>query len=295
MNNKIYITWGEIYKRLKEVKQHHGSNSIISVYGVPKGGMILAGFLVGKYSEYFKMCDNPNECDLILDDLFDSGGTYEKYKNYLKPFIFLFNKQEEKRLKNKWIIFPWERDHPNGEENVQQNIIRQLQYIGEDTNREGLKETPNRILKSYTELYAGYDKDPKELFTVFESEGYDQIILLKDFEMYSMCEHHMLPFFGKCHVAYIPDKKVIGISKLARLVEIYSRRLQIQERIGKQVTMDLMEYLQPLGAACIIEAKHMCMCMRGVNKQNSIMTTSSMRGVFMDDRSAKEELMNLIR
>ena len=113
--------------------------------------------------------------------------------------------------------------------------------------------------------------------------------------MYSMCEHHMLPFYGKAHVAYIPDKKVIGISKLARLLEIYARRLQIQERIGEQVTEALMQYLKPKGAACIIEARHLCMCSRGVGKQNSIMVTSSMKGVFYDDPSAKQELMTLIK
>lgn len=179
---------------------------------------------------------------------------------------------------------------------MKENILSQLLlYIGENIDREGLKETPKRIIKSWDELYSGYKQDPKDIFTVFDSEDYNQIVLLKNFEIYSMCEHHMLPFFGKCHVAYIPKGKVVGISKLARLVEIYARRLQIQERIGEQVTNTLMRYLQPKGAACIIEAKHMCMCMRGVNKQNSIMTTSSIKGIFSTDSSAKNELIQLIK
>lgn len=174
-------------------------------------------------------------------------------------------------------------------------VSTHLQIIGENPNREGLRETPKRVVKSWIELYSGYGKDPKDIFTVFEAGGCDQIVLLKGIEFYSMCEHHMLTFFGVAHIAYLPGEKVIGISKLARLLEIYSRRLQIQERIGEQVTTALMSYLQPKGAACIIEAKHMCMCSRGVSKQSSIMVSSSMKGLFLTDPSAKQELMTLIQ
>lgn len=143
---------------------------------------------------------------------------------------------------------------------LRKDLIRlQLEAIGENTNREGLLETPSRVVKSWGELYSGYDKDPKDLLTVFQAGTYNQIVLLKDIEMFSMCEHHMLPFFGKAHVAYIPGEHVIGISKLARLVDMFARRLQIQERIGEQVTDALMDYLKPKAAACIIEAQHMCL------------------------------------
>lgn len=170
-----------------------------------------------------------------------------------------------------------------------------LAAIGENVDREGLIDTPKRVVKSWTELYKGYTQDPKDILTTFESEGYDQIVLLKDIELFSMCEHHMLPFYGKAHVAYIPNGKVIGISKLARLLDIYARRLQIQERIGQQVTTALMQYLQPLGAACVIEATHMCMRMRGVEKQNSVMITSSLQGAFKENISTREELFQLIK
>jgi len=175
-------------------------------------------------------------------------------------------------------------------------LIRlQLEAIGEDTTREGLLDTPSRVIRSWKEIYSGYSKDPKDLLTVFEAGTYNQIVLLKGFEFYSMCEHHMLPFYGVAHVAYIPGENVIGISKLARLVDMFARRLQIQERIGEQVTDALMAYLQPKGAACILEASHMCMRMRGVNKQNSIMVTSSMRGVFLEDNKSRNELMQMIK
>jgi GTP cyclohydrolase I len=174
-------------------------------------------------------------------------------------------------------------------------ITQILQHLGEDPTREGLKETPHRVVKSWSELYAGYGQDPASIFTTFtEVEGYQQIVILKDIELYSMCEHHMLPFFGKAHVAYLPKGKVVGISKLARIVDIYARRLQIQERLGQQVTSALMTYLEPQGAACIIEASHMCMRMRGCSKQNSTMITSSLKGVFLEDVMVRSELLQLI-
>lgn len=175
------------------------------------------------------------------------------------------------------------------------NLQLQLSAIGENPLREGLMDTPRRVLKSWGELYKGYAQDPKDILTTFSAGEYDQIVLLKNIELYSMCEHHMLPFFGVAHVAYLPSTKVIGISKLARLVDIYARRLQIQERIGDQVTTAIMNLLDARGAACVIEATHMCMRMRGVSKQNSVMVTSSLRGVFAEDKSAKEELMLLIK
>jgi len=174
-------------------------------------------------------------------------------------------------------------------------IEYQIGLIGDDPKREGLRETPFRVLKAWKEIYAGYSMEPASVFRTFESDGCDQIVLLKNIELYSMCEHHMLPFFGVAHVAYIPNGRVIGISKLARLLDIFARRLQIQERIGELVTESLMVGLEPLGAACIIEATHMCMRMRGVGKQNSVMTTSSLKGVFLSQPAARQELQMLIK
>ncbi|MFP4025835.1 MAG: GTP cyclohydrolase I FolE [Thiohalospira sp.] len=288
---KWNVSWSEIFYLLTSID--HPENM---VYGVPKGGMIAAGFL-----QKATVTHKPSIANIILDDIEDSGKTRKYYEeNIMKKgqrFHALFNRKDMVKVDGEipWIVFPWEQDHPAGEDTVEQNIVRQLQYIGEDPEREGIKETPRRIVKSWDELYCGYNQSPADVLTTFEADGYDQIILLKDIELYSMCEHHMLPFYGKAHVAYIPDKKVIGISKLARLVDIFARRMQIQERIGEQVTTALMEYLKPLGAACIIEAKHLCMMARGVGKQNSVMTTSSIKGVFMDKPTAKAELINLIK
>lgn len=173
-----------------------------------------------------------------------------------------------------------------------------VRYI-ENTNgdlREGLKDTPKRVIDAYDELYKGYSQDPEKILNAtFNAEGYEGIVLLKDIEFHSTCEHHMLPFTGSAHVAYIPIKKIVGISKLARLVDIHASRLQNQERITKSIADDLEEFLKPLGCGVIIEAQHGCMQCRGIKKQNSVMTTSTMKGVFFDNIEARMELMRLIK
>lgn len=160
-------------------------------------------------------------------------------------------------------------------------------------DREGLRDTPDRVIDSWEKIYGGYGVDPQRLFTIFD-EGSDEMVILKECEFYSTCEHHMLPFFGKAHIGYLPKNgKIVGISKLARLVETFSRRLQIQERIGEQITDAIMEYLNPTGCGVILEAKHFCMIARGVEKQNSIMVTSSMRGSFRKDPKVRDEFLRM--
>ena len=176
------------------------------------------------------------------------------------------------------------------------DIEKECAVDGNGELREGLRNTPKRVVESWAELYSGYMQDPKEtLNATFNGEGYDGIVLLKDIEFYSTCEHHMLSFTGKAHVAYIPTERIVGISKLARIVEIYARRLQNQERITTQIANDLEKYLEPMGAAVVIEAKHQCMGCRGVKKSNATMTTSAMRGVFFNRAEARSELMDLIK
>ena len=170
-----------------------------------------------------------------------------------------------------------------------------LGYLEDDVDREGLLDTPKRVIDSWSEIFSGYDMNPSEILSsTFNGEGYDGIVLLKDIEFHSTCEHHMLPFTGAAHIAYIPVNKIVGISKLARLVELHSMRLQNQERITKSIADDLERVLKPLGCGVIIEAKHGCMQCRGVKKQNSVMATSSMRGVFFDNSEARMELLQLI-
>ncbi|OGL43499.1 MAG: GTP cyclohydrolase I FolE [Candidatus Schekmanbacteria bacterium RBG_16_38_10] len=177
-----------------------------------------------------------------------------------------------------------------------EELIRKiLAGIGENPNRQGLKKTPSRVQKTLKFLTKGYGEDPKKIFegAIFR-EDYEEMILLKGIDIYSLCEHHLLPFFGKCHVAYIPKKKLIGLSKIAKLVEVYSRRLQVQERLTNQIAKTLEEELDPLGVAVVIEAQHLCMIMRGVEKQNSVAVTSSMLGGFRRPET-RAEFMNLIK
>ena len=176
-----------------------------------------------------------------------------------------------------------------------ERAVREILFsIGEDPDREGLIRTPNRVARAYAELMAGLSEDPRiHLKTVF-SERYDEVVLLRDIEFHSLCEHHLLPFMGKAHVAYLPDGKVVGLSKLARLVEGFARRPQVQERLTTQIADALMEALNPAGAACVIEATHTCMTIRGAKKPGSIMVTSALRGIFKDNPPSRNEILSLM-
>lgn len=177
-----------------------------------------------------------------------------------------------------------------------EKIIQQLiKELGENPEREGLKDTPKRVAKAYEKLFGGYNKNPKDLVTEFDGENYDEMIICKDIDFYSNCEHHMLPFFGKVHIGYIPNKKILGISKLPRIVEIFARRLQNQERLTMQIAETLKDILRPKGVGVVIEAKHLCMISRGVQKQNSNLTTSSFRGLFKDKAKTRTEFLRLIK
>jgi len=170
-----------------------------------------------------------------------------------------------------------------------------LENIGEDSKREGLLETPRRVADAYEFLTSGYHKRIEEVMNeaVF-NEKYDEMVLVKNIDFYSLCEHHMLPFYGKVHVAYIPDGKIIGLSKIPRIVDVFARRLQVQERMTQQIADTIQQYLQPRGVAVVSEAYHMCMMMRGVQKQNSSATASAVYGDFKDDPRTRSEFLNLI-
>jgi GTP cyclohydrolase I len=179
-------------------------------------------------------------------------------------------------------------------EKLAENYKNILKTIGEDINREGLEKTPIRVAKAMQFLLQGYNQDPKKILeSALFREDYKQMVIVKDIDLYSMCEHHMLPFFGKAHVAYIPNGYITGLSKIARVVEAYSRRLQVQERLTTQIKNVIQETLNPLGVAVVIEAQHMCMQMRGIQKQNSVTTTSDFTGAFLHE-ATREEFIHLI-
>src|SRR5215216_4894853 len=181
------------------------------------------------------------------------------------------------------------------DDEFRQIVRRQLELLGEDPDREGLLRTPQRVATSLAWLTRGYEMDVQQVVggALFDAEGASNMVMVRDIELYSLCEHHMLPFYGRAHIAYIPDGKIVGLSKLPRVVEVYSRRLQVQERLTTQIRNCIQEALQPLGVAVVIEAKHLCMMMRGVQKQNSVTTTSAFTGEF-EKQPTRNEFLKLI-
>lgn len=285
------------------------------IYGIPQGGTVLAMDLShrtgipigGQWNDKEKLLMIPHTVPrdpryiLIVDDILDSGRTRARFSKD-SPFFCLHERETAIMRKvwtanivkqGTWVHYWWETkpEQVSGADIV----TRCLQRIGEDPLREGLVETPNRVVKSWKDLYGGYSQDPASVFKVFEDGACDEMVLLKNIEFYSTCEHHMLPFFGRAHIAYIPNGRVVGISKLARLLEVFARRLQIQERLGQQITGAIVDHLKPKGAACILEAQHFCMTSRGVQKQDSIMVTSSLTGAFKDKPEARAELLTLVK
>ncbi len=273
---KTNINWKEIFNRAEFLKSKFDEGT--KFYGVPRAGQIVAGILGNAV-------DKIEDADVIVDDLIDSGATLEQYKKYNKPFAVLIDKREE--YKQEWIVFPWENH--NG--NIEDNVTRLLQYFGEDVEREGLRETPKRYVKFFKQFLT----IPEWNFTTFSSEGYDEMIVQTNIPFYSLCEHHIAPFFGYGHIAYIPNKKIVGLSKLARTLDLFAHRLQNQERITTQVADFLQEKLDARGIAVSLSAKHMCMEMRGVKKHDTWTTTTKLIGMFKKNDEARLEFFNSIK
>ncbi len=291
-NTRSKISWSDIFSKLQKFNEEYEDKHIKKVYGIPKNGMILTAFLS---RARFAPVNQLSFADIILDDIVASGRTRDRYMGMARPdavFYSLYNTKDNPGI---YLEFPWEDTKADSTD----LIARQLEFIGEDVERDGLLNTPERVVKSWDEIYKGYSDDVK--LKSFESFGTDEMIILKDINFYSMCEHHMLPFFGKVHVGYIPSNisavipvntyRVAGVSKLIRLVEKYSRRLQIQEQLTMQIARELMDGIDALGVGVVIEAQHLCMMMRGVRSQNSIMTTSALLGIFRDEEGVRTEFL----
>jgi GTP cyclohydrolase IA len=283
-----------IDKLAEDLEKVGAQGTYSGIYGVPRGGVPIAVGLADRLG--IPLVDTPVPGALVVDDICDSGTTLARYPDhntavlFLKPHAKVMPSTYVKKT-SAWIQFPWEAHETPAED----AIVRVLEVIGEDPSREGLLDTPKRVVKSYSTLFGGYGQKPADILkTTFAGDGYDQIVLLDNIEFFSTCEHHLLPFFGKAHVAYIPRKRVVGLSKLARLVDLFARRLQIQERLTNEIAGALDEALEPAGVAVVIEAQHFCMVARGVQKKSAVMTTSAMRGAFRNDEKARAEFMSLV-
>lgn len=265
----------------------------LSAYPVPCGG-VSAALAVMVHLDGMMLADDPSGADFFIDDLIDSGTTMERLCDQFpgKPFFALIDKRIDPDYNGQWIVFPWEQTQEAG---VEGNIQRLIQYVGDDANREGLLETPHRVAKAWKHWCGGYGKDPKEILKVFEdgAEKHDQMVTVKDIPIYSHCEHHMAPIFGTVTISYIPNGKIVGLSKLSRLADMYARRLQVQERLTDQIADALYEHLDAIGVGVVIKARHMCMESRGVCQQGHHTITTSLRGAMRNEPETRAEFLRL--
>lgn len=296
---KHYITNKElgalVGKLVRQVNEACVTNdSILKVYGVPRGGVPVTYLLGGTLN--LRLVDTAADADVIIDDIVDSGATKVKY-NMLHPetpFFALIDKTTDAFYGDKWIVFPWENSQA-GEESFTDNVTRLLQFVGEDPKREGLLETPKRVAKAWGEWTSGYGVDIAELLKVFKdgANGYDEMVIVKDIPIYSKCEHHLADIFGTATIAYIPDGSIVGLSKLSRLADVFARRLQVQERLTVQIADALETHLKPKGVGVMIKARHLCMESRGLCQQGHHTVTSAVRGVLKTDPTARNEFMSI--
>ena len=267
-------------------------NGVIRAFPIPRGG-VPAAYLIGSLlPQVLRIVDSAEEADVFIDDLIDSGATVKKWCDEYpgKPFFALIDKRWA--LTGEWIVFPWEENETGSFED---NVTRLLQFVGEDPTREGLHETPARVAKAWRHWCSGYGKSAKDILKVFEdgAETYDQMVLVKDIPIYSHCEHHLAPIIGTVSIAYIPKGKIVGLSKLSRLADMFARRLQVQERLTEQIADALVEHLQPQGVGVLLKARHLCMESRGVCQQGHHTVTTALRGAIREDAQAREEFLRL--
>ena len=292
LNIQWFLTWDDVIGRLERLglsrQPYENQHRRRQIYGVPRGGAIVAGLTQARFPQEIHIVSDPSIADMIVDDIIDSGSTQSQYAELYpdKPFIALVDKPAE-GLIGKWIKFPWEHDR---ETDLEDHVRRIIQAIGDDPSREGLLETPRRLAQSWQELFSGYaDGDPASVLKWFESES-QEMVIMRDISFWSTCEHHMLPFWGKVDIGYIPNGKVIGISKLSRLVNAISRRLQIQENLTHQIGKSLEgPFVDGVGVS--VRAQHACMMARGVRQSEGHMVTNYMSGDFLNNPATRAEFL----
>lgn len=309
MNSKIYITHAHIDAAAFTAANAIGiymsepgrRKSEVLAYAVPRGGVPAAYAIMAKYHALYgcmSLVYDVEKADVIIDDLVASGITRERFKTAWPaiPFFSLYDQTVSSPFTGRWLVFPWEQDEGN-ETSATDIPLRLLQYIGEDPKREGLRDTPLRFLRAWNAYTEGYQQDPADVLKTFEdgAEKVDEMVVVKHIPVYSHCEHHLAPFFGVAHIGYIPDGRVLGLSKFVRLVNIYARRLQVQERLTQQIAHALNEHLKPKGVGVVIECRHMCMESRGVRAASATTSTSCLLGAVKDYAAARAEFMRLVR
>lgn len=271
----------------------------LKVFGVPRGGVPVAYLLTAMYVMHFQLVENANEAEVFVDDIIDSGSTMRRYCDEFpgRAFFALIDKTDKNEAYlDQWVVFPWEVTDEGNDESATDIVVRLLQYIGEDVNRGGLLETPKRVLKAWKHWTSGYGADIGKLLKTF-TDGAEQTdeMVVRVVPFYSHCEHHMAAIIGHAVVAYIPDGKIVGLSKIDRVVDAFARRLQVQERLTTQIADAIWEHLEPKGVGVWINARHLCIESRGVQNAESSTDTLALRGVFKENLSTRAEFLAVAR
>lgn len=296
MTEIVKISIDEVQEAAFELSRRWTDKRPRAVFGVPRGGLTPAALVAGHLN--VPMIDRhliPTEV-LIVDDVIDSGATLGRYVGGHFSVDALFRKSTspsdvapDAKERDGWLVFPWEESEAGPEDAV----TRLLEYVGEDPTRDGLIDTPARVVRALAEMTDGYRVDVEALLTRTFEDRCDEMVVVRDIEFTSLCEHHVLPFVGTASVGYVPRDRVVGLSKIARLVDVFAHRLQVQERMTVQIAEALQTHLAPLGVGVIVTARHSCMSCRGIRKASAEMVTSSMLGVFRDKPEARTEFLSL--
>lgn len=292
----------QAFRTAQKLRELFAEKSVVSVHGVPRGGIPAVYAVAAMWFQRFGndkglvIVDSAEQADAFIDDIYDSGKTAKRYETLYgdKPFLALFDKRQA-HYANRWLVMPHEVTSEGSDESATDIVTRLLEFIGEDPSREGLRETPRRFIKAWREWASGYCQDPKTMLKAFEdgADGVNEMVIVHNIPLFSKCEHHLADITGVAHVGYIPNGKIVGLSKLARITDCFARRLQVQERLTNQIADLLWKELNPVGVGVLIRASHGCMSSRGVKIHGSLTTTSAMRGALMEKPEARAEFLSL--
>jgi GTP cyclohydrolase I len=288
-----HITWQEVQVEAQRIADTWRGR-VQTVYGVPQGGAPLAVMVANYLGAELIQAPKIGMATLVVDDLIDSGKTMERYFRDFKTDAAFRKSHSPKHYApnakciDDWLSFPWEKNDGSPTD----GIVRLLEYIGENPERDGLRDTPERVLKAMKEMTVGYNTDIAKILSVSFDVDFDELVVVRNVPFNSLCEHHMLPFTGTATVGYIPRERIVGLSKLARLVDAYAKRLQVQERMTKQIADAMLEHIRPIGCGVVVRGNHSCMSCRGINKTGE-MVTSSLHGVLRTDGIARAEFLAL--